>query len=467
MFSIRGQLLVITVVLLSMLAAISYSAANIYGHRAAQLSYDRILAGAALQISESISLQDGLVVVDLPTAAFETLSLAPNDRVFYAIKHLGGELITGYDDLPSPSLVTSIDNEVGLKGKLETHFFTQNYQGESVRFITFSQALNDVGITKFVQGVIGQTMQAREEMVADISWRALQFMGVFFVLAVLFVSLGIWLLLRQINRLNRALSLRSPVDLSPIDVTVPQEIQPFLQTINHFMAQLSGTLGRFKRFTGEAAHQIRTPLAGLKSQAQNALEENDPQRLHDQLQRILECSDTVTDTVNQMLNQAQLAHRFQSEMFISIRLDLLVKDVCRDLAVSALQNGVELAYLGDVEVKIHGDKFALKQMLENIIENATKYSSQGDVVEVELSKQGYSDGVVISIRDEGPGIPIAERQNVFDPFYRSPNNPRSGSGLGLTIAKEIAEHHDAILELKANEPKGLLVEIMFEQGVFL
>jgi len=453
-----------SVCLLLVLAAISYWATNLYGHRAARLSYDRLLAGAALQVAESIGLQDGEVVIDLPRAAFETLALAPEDRVFYAIEFVDGPLITGYSGLPESAEGSPGSRETGFDGQPPARFFDAPYSGEMVRFIALERVLKDVGLTQAVRVRIGQTLRARDALVADISWRALQFVALFIAIALVLIMSGIWMLLRPLRNLNLALSRRSPVDLSPLEVSVPQEVEPLLRTINHFMAQLATTLDRLKRFTGEAAHQIRTPLAGLKSQAQNALEEQDATLRQEQLKRVVECSDLLSSTVSQMLNQATLAHRFQSEMFDELRLDELVIEVCREVAVAALHDGVEVAYLGDREVIVQGDGFALKQMLRNILENAIKYSPQGGIVEVNIEARPGTAGVKLRVSDQGPGIPVEEREQVFEQFYRSPNNPRAGSGLGLAIAREVAVHHHAHLTLGDNTPKGLVVEIHFSRG---
>ena len=457
--SIRQQLLIMATGLLLVLSVATYWAANAYGHRAARLSYDRLLTGAALQIAERIRLRDGKITIDLPRSAFEALALAPDDRVFYAITSDDGSLLTGYDDLPQSMNAKSDNDELDRREQLSSLFFDHSYSGEPVRFLILSKQLIDVSQARMVRVQLGQTMLARQSLAKEISWRALQFVLLFFLVALVLIMVGIWLVLRPLRSLNRGLEARSPRDLSPLEVAVPQEVKPLLNTINRFMAQLGNTLDGLKRFTGEAAHQIRTPLAGLKSQAQNALEEKDEIRRNEQLQRVVECSDLLSDTVSQLLNQATLAHRFQIQSLEPVVLDQLVTDVCRDVAVPALNQGVEVAYLGEVSVQVKGDDFALKQMIRNILENSIKYSSKGDVVEVDLSIVGQ--GIRLTISDKGPGIPDSEKNQVFERFYRSENNPRSGSGLGLTIAREVAIHHNARMRLKDGHPRGVVMEIIF------
>lgn len=457
--SLRRQLLLMSLVLLLALAGVAYWGAQAYGQRAARLSYDRLLTGAALQIAESIHVREGDVVVDLPRSAFETLALATEDRAFYAIVESDGQFLTGYTDLPINARGWRAGRAINVHERAEPRIYDDYYSGEKVRFLVLVRQLPEAERPREVVIQLGQTTRARDELAEEISWRVLQLVALFFLFALIVIMGGVWLVLRPLNRLNRGLESRSPLDLSPLAVRVPLEVQPLLTTINRFMQQLGDTLDGLKRFTGEAAHQIRTPLAGLKSQAQNALLEQDPLRRQEQLQRVVQSSDLLADTVSQLLNQANLAHRFQSQAPEPLALEQVITEVCRDVAVSALQQGVEIAYLGQASVTIKGDSFALKQMIRNLLENAIKYSEKGDVVEVDLRVN--QKGACMMVRDHGPGIPDEEKAQVFERFYRSPDNPRPGSGLGLAIAREVAVHHKALLSLKDNSPQGLVVEVRF------
>jgi len=293
----------------------------------------------------------------------------------------------------------------------------------------------------------------------------LQFVTLFFFITLFLLLFVIWRVLQPLQVIKQAITERSPQELSPLEANVPSEIAPLLKSINYFMAQLDNTLSRLKRFTAEAAHQIRTPLAGLNSQAQNAIDETDDVLRQKQLQHILESSNLLTNTVNQLLNRATLTHRYQSHPFSPVLLDHVIKDTCRELVVWALERQVEIAYVGDIQVTINGDEFALKQMLQNIIENAIKYSPKGGMVEVALMlrKELPDTPIVLQIRDQGVGVPDQDKEHIFEYFYRSPDNFTSGSGIGLSIAKEVAEHHDARFHLKDNQPTGLIVEVIFPQ----
>ncbi|NVK43804.1 MAG: sensor histidine kinase N-terminal domain-containing protein [Oceanospirillaceae bacterium] len=459
-WSIRRKLLLLTLVLLGIISVIALRAAQSYSQRAAGLSYDRLLTGAALQIAEHISLREGRVVVDLPRAAFETLALAPEDRVFYRVLGPGDAHITGYADLPFPADETEVPQVAA--GSFRQYFFDARYGGEPVRFLVLSRLLTETDFSGAIRIQLGQTTRARQALAGEISLRAAQLVAVLFVITLLLVSAGIWMTLQPLERLNRALAQRSPVDLSPLELAVPREISQLVQTLNHLMQQLGGTLNRLQRFTSEAAHQIRTPLAGLRSQAQNARAEEDGALRWRQLGQVIESADRLSDTVDQLLKQAVLTHRLRSELDARVELDDLVLEVCRDLAVPALERDVELAYDGPKGVRLQGNRFALQQMIQNLVENAIRYSEPGSEVQVTLQRDG--SGARLSVADRGPGIPDAEKPLVFERFYRSPGNSRSGSGLGLAIAQEVAGHHRASLRLKDNVPHGLVVEVHFPSG---
>ncbi|WP_020680638.1 sensor histidine kinase [Marinobacterium rhizophilum] len=460
-WSIRRKLLCMTSVLLIAVSLLGVRASQTYAQRSAQLSYDRLLTGAALQIAEQISLRQGKVEADLPRAAFETLALAPDDRVYYRILGPDDEHITGYDDLPSAPATRVRHAGPADDDTFRKVFFDAPYRGEAVRFVMLERLLTETDFSGYIQIQIGQTTLARTSLANEISLRALQLIALLFIVALLLVSLGIWMTLRPLERLNSALARRSSVDLSPLDLAVPREISKLVGTINHFMQQLGGTLDGLQRLTSEAAHQIRTPLAGLRSQAQNALDEEDAGLRQRQLNRVLESADRLSDTVNQLLSQAVLAHRLRSQQMEPVALDQLVRELCRQLALPALEQGVELAYDGDDAVLLQGNAFALRQMVQNILENAIRYSNPGSEVQVRLEQDERY--ISLAVADQGPGIPDAEKPLVFERFYRSPNNLRSGSGLGLAIAKDVASYHRASLKLTDNQPAGLVVTVRFHR----
>ena len=177
--SIRKQLLLMAAGLLFVIASVTFWAADKYGQRAAQLSYDRLLTGAALQMAENIFMREGLLVVDLPHSAFETLSLAPDDRAFYKITGPDKEHITGYQDLPEP-LNTEPESIVESRSEQTAPFFyNADYSNEPVRFLVLSKLLTETDYTGEILIQVGHTLRARQALAKEISLRALQFVSVF------------------------------------------------------------------------------------------------------------------------------------------------------------------------------------------------------------------------------------------------------------------------------------------------
>ena len=211
--SIRGQLLIMAVGLLAVISAVTFVMAKNYGLRAAQISFDRLLAGAALQIAEGTNVIEGEIIVNLPISAFETLSLAPDDRVFYRIIDSNDLLLTGYDDLPRN---LHLENQVIDTAKHQSPtpaYFDAEYSGEPVRFLVLAKLFTEDAYTGEVLVQLGHTLRARGEMAEEISWRAIQLIIPFFLIGLVLVMLGIWQLLRPIRQTQQR--YRPPLTFGP------------------------------------------------------------------------------------------------------------------------------------------------------------------------------------------------------------------------------------------------------------
>jgi len=458
--SIRRQLFVMTFLVLTLINGIAIWTATLYAKKAANVSYDRLIHGAALQITENINLLNNQIVVDLPVSAFKTLALAPDDRAFYSVATLDGKLLTGYKDLPAPSELPSPSSSQN-SALLTPKYYDADYRGYHVRFITLSKQLIESDNSENVLVTLGQTTLARQQLAREMDSFVIPFLVVFFCVTFALLMFGIWRVLRPLKSLQKAIYARHSTELTPLNADVPTEIRPLLETINFFMSQLNTTLERLKRFTSEAAHQLRTPLAGLNLQAQNALVEKDEAIRQKQLLDIIQSSALLSETVHYLLNEASVTHRLRSEAFTLVSLDEITKDVCRSLVVWALESKVEIEYLGEIEAQISGDKVALTQMLRNIIENAVKYSPPDSLVKVSLYHE--KGRICLSVADQGIGISDEDKQHVFERFYRSKHTQTAGTGIGLSIAKEVANHHHALFLLEDNHPKGLIIKVLFHQ----
>ncbi|WMC11032.1 sensor histidine kinase [Oceanimonas pelagia] len=451
--ALRRRLLALSGAVLAALALLALVLMHNYARRTADRSYDMMLGSAVLQLSQSVRRTSRGFAVDLPVAAFATLAQARHDRVFYRIS-VNGEVLTGYPDLPAPPPRSASGRALT---QARPDFFNLTYRGEPVRVARLVRLNTERLPQDEIVFELAQTRQARNAMAEAMLHPALELMLAVLAVALGLLWLGIYYAFSPFRQLARALSRRSPRDLTPLALPVPKETLPLLDTINDFIARQRTLLERVESYTSVAAHQLRTPLASLRALCENARDETDETRRQQLLARLMEQCDQLSLTVRHLLNQAMLDHRFHSREPEPVALNALVRQICMELAVQALHRGVALAFEpAPKEQHIQGDAFALTQMLNNLIDNAVAHSPAGGQVEISVTGHGG-----ICIRDTGPGIPDEEKARVFERFYRGPASRHHGSGMGMAIARDVAEHHHGRIRLSDNVPHGLVVEIQF------
>ncbi|WP_346351540.1 sensor histidine kinase N-terminal domain-containing protein [Oceanimonas sp. AH20CE76] len=451
--ALRRRLLVLSGAVLAILALLTLTLMHSYARQTADRSYDLMLGSAVLQLGQSVRHTSRGFTVDLPVAAFATLAQARDDRVFYRIS-VNGEVLTGYADLPAPP-PRSASAQALTQAKPD--FFNVIYQDKPLRVARLVRLNTERLPQDTIVIEMAQTRLARNAMVEAMLHPALELMLAVLAVALGLLWLGIYYAFSPFRQLARALARRSPKDLTPLALPVPKETLPLLDTINHFIVRQQAMLERMESYTSIAAHQLRTPLASLRALCENARDEADTSRRQRILGQLVEQCDQLSLTVRHLLNQAMLDHRFHSLEPKPVALNELTRNVCLELAVQALRQGVELAFEpSEKEMHIQGDAFALTQMLSNLIDNAVAHSPQQGLVEIRVT------GSTIRICDQGPGIADDEKEKVFERFYRSITSRHYGSGMGMAIARDVAEHHHAHILLSDNLPHGLVVEICFK-----
>ncbi len=458
--ALRRRLLLISTAVLVGLALLAMGLMISYSKKTADRSYDIMLNSATLQMANAVRHTEQGVIVDIPVSAFATLALAPQDRVFYRIS-INGSFLTGYRSLPAPPPRSPSQRQLTLQ---QPDFFDAEFDGEPVRIARLIRLNTERLPHDEIQIELAQTRLARQQLADDILYPALELILGLLFSALLLLWLGIYYALRPFALIARALARRRPRDLTPLSLPVPRETLPLLNTINHFIARQQQMLSQLETRTSVAAHQLRTPLASLRALSENARDEQDAEKQRIQLYGLIAQCDQLALTVDHLLNQAMLDHRFHSQELIPLELNALVRKVCLALAVPALQRRVALSFeAADTPLWIRGDEVALTQMLNNLIDNAVAHSPPDSQVEILLRK---APGPTVLIRDRGPGIPTTEKEKVFERFYRGNSNRYRGSGLGMAIARDVAEHHGARILLEDNKPGGLQVEIHFEAHHF-
>ena len=270
---------------------------------------------------------------------------------------------------------------------------------------------------------------------------------------------------QSLTHVNAQVASRAADNLTPLDIAdAPSEIGALARSLNQLFGRVQGLIERERRFTADAAHELRTPLAGIRAQAQVALgATGDAERTH-ALNGVIAGCDRAARTVEQMLTLARLAPDAVSFQPAALELAAVLKGTISDLAPAALAKGMDIELTGDQHVFVSGDAGLLSILFRNVIDNAIRYSAPGTKIEVDMEVAG-SD-VRVTVRDAGPGIPAEQRANVGRRFYRAPGTPAPGTGLGLSIVQRIVDLHRGTIRLDSPATTiGLQVTIALPRAV--
>lgn len=279
------------------------------------------------------------------------------------------------------------------------------------------------------------------------------------VLALL-IWFGIGAGLRPLNHLKHEVTQRAANQLEPLVMTdVPEEVAPLVKSLNDLFARLEEAFEGERRFTADAAHELRTPLAALKIQAQVALRSTNAAERSAALENVLHGVDRATRLVEQLLTLARVDPEAATLNYQQVDLHSLAVTIMADIEHLAHAKQIELRLESDSACYVLGESTQLGLLLRNLLDNAIRYTPAGGHVSVTVRDD---DGVKLQVRDTGAGIPEAEREQVLKRFYRITGSGEEGSGLGLSIVRRIAELHGASLELGDNETgSGLLVSVIW------
>jgi two-component system, OmpR family, sensor histidine kinase TctE len=426
-----------------------YLAAQSYGRAAADRSFDRLLAGSAISITETVSIVDSDISVDLPYAALDMLSAAPDDRVFYRVIGPSNRTITGYADLPAPPMPA-----FGAPPSETIRFFDAEYRGATVRFAVVGREIAVGRASGWVWVQVGQTRLAREAVARETVIGALVPIAAMTVLALGAVWFGIGGALRPLRRVGDELAGRRPADLRPIIAPVPAELRPLVDAMNGFMRRLSENIETLKSFIADASHQMRTPLAALLAQAQSAHDDK-PRELRRSLDAIERNGAKLAHLLNQLLSDATVAHRADVQRFEDIDLLEILQEAIRETAGISEGSDVRLRTRLDA-APLSGDRLVLIEAFKNVIHNAMRHGGAGECVEIELNRDDADYEVHVS--DRGPGIPEDQRDRVFERFARV-NADSPGAGIGLAIVRRAVESHHGTVSLVDRRGGGLSVVV--------
>ena len=448
--SLRRSLTVRLVILCGAGTAVLFAAALSYGQRAADSAYDQVLAGAALAIAEAITVVDGAITVDLPVAAFDMLALARDDRVFYQVLAPEGAVVTGYDDLPAVSLG---------QDPVVARFADRPYSGELVRFASVGRLLADPDLQGWAVVQVGQTRLTRDALARQIALGAVAPILVVMVLAIALAWLGINTSLRPLRKLEDDLRARDATDLRPLQGTIPAEVVQLAEAFNRFVGRFGEQLDAMRDFIADAAHQMRTPLASLKSEIDMARGQAETGADDSRYARLGATVDRASARVNQLLAHAFVAHRSETIALEPVDLSSLLPDILRDLAPLAISRDADLGFDSQLAgARVQADPILLREAVRNLIDNALQHGKPGGQIAVTLAAAPTDSAcIVIEVGDDGPGIPQDRRALVTERFNRPVGG--SSSGLGLAIVRRVARAHGGTLELTDSTLGGLAARL--------
>lgn len=424
--------------------------------------FDRALEFNLQALTQFVVTKGDKVSFNLTPQGRDLLKADDTDLVFYQLTAPGQGLISGELDFPAPP---TTDRPSAGRVLLRDDVV----RGDDVRVAyTWLEHGSDPGQLVLMQ--VAETKGKRSTLATEIIKGVMVPQFVILPLAVLLVWLALVRGIHPLNDLEQRIRARKPDDLSPIEESfIPQEVAPLVSSINDLLTRLKASLSTQKRFLADAAHQLKTPLAGLRMQAELAQREANPQDIRSSLQQIAHSSARATHTVNQLLALARAETTGRTLPSAQIDLAKLVTGVVRDSVPRALEHGIDLGYEGPEEMPaiclMDGNPTLLQEMTRNLVDNAINYSGRGGVVTVHVLFDRFSGVQILQVEDNGPGIPENERELVLQPFYRALGTNVDGSGLGLAIVQEIAQQHGAAILMEDAHPdpsrRGLKVSVRF------
>ncbi|MDH4986416.1 sensor histidine kinase N-terminal domain-containing protein [Aminobacter anthyllidis] len=451
-YSLRSRLLLWLLVPLVALGLVALADTYNEAVDTANAVSDRVLAGSALAIAERVVVaEDGALEVDIPYVALEMLTSAAQDRVFYRVDGPDG-FITGYQTLP---VIEGLAQE-------ESGYADASFRGEPIRLTSLSRAASTGATSIPFVVTIAETTIARTQLAQTILLRSALRLAILIGSAAAIVWLAVTFSLRPLYRLRDAIAERNPDDLHPIEQSVPKEVRGLVDTVNSFMGRLGSALGAMRHFTGNASHQLRTPLTIIRTQLALA------SRAHslEEARRAARIGDEAVAHAERVIAQLLLLAKVDEaasdrlKNLGAVNLTELAQQLTADRVTQAHAAGIDLGFEGEAALHVRGEPMLLSEMIRNLIENVLAYAGSDAEATVKVLDGGTE--VVLEVEDTGPGIPASEMESVRQRFVRGREGDKPGAGLGLPIVEEIASLFGGRLELLAGtDGHGLRVRVAF------
>jgi len=414
--------------------------------------HDLILLQRAQAVAEQMKLGSGQERLDYRPVLPDGTEPGMPDKVVFTVSDGDGIKITGNANLSRPVSYR--------KGKAGPLFSNGEREGEKTRMV--SLVYPGPPGARLYQLHVSETTHQRQALVRGILANIVIPQLLLIMIAAGAVWYGLMEGLAPLERLRQEVANRRRDDLNRLDeAKAPAEVRPLIGAVNDLLERLQQVIQAQKRFVADAAHQLRTPFAGLKTQTELALRESDVERKQHALQHILTSTRHGTRLVNQLLALARNEPGGQgTETFTMLELGQLAQACAAQWVPVALEKNIDLGFEGATQTRIYGDSVSLTEMLGNLIDNAIRYTQPEGHITVSVTRE--QGGVRLCVEDNGQGIMQQHRERVFERFYRILGSGQSGSGLGLAIVAEVVKRHGADITLaKGSDGVGTLVSIRF------
>lgn len=444
--TLRRRLLALLVLPMAALLILSLAFDYRIAFEPAADAYDHALSDDAVALAGRVRYLDSRLQVDLPAAAEAVLRTDRSDEEFLSIYGPTGQLLAGDADLlPEPA----------NRGK-NPSLSDGKFRGKKIRKASYriDTAAGEVVVT------VAETTHKRERAGSKIL-AAMLLPNILLIIGTLsLVYVGVQRGLMPLTQLSEEISKRSPHDLGPLPQRdVPAEAQPLVKAMDGLIEDLRTASAAQQAFLANAAHQLKTPLAGLQTQLELHAQEL-PAEYANRAQRLLDATRRLGHLTHQLLalaRSAPEANLVQEKR--PVDLGKLLESCASTWFDQALAHNIDLGF-DAAPALIQGSEWMLREMLANLIDNALRYTPDGGTINVRSGMD--KNCAFVEVEDTGPGIPADQQHRIFERFYRINETVSEGSGLGLAIVKEVADRHAARIELKhASSETGTLIRLQF------
>ena len=441
--------LLVTVIGLGALLMIE---AWVSSRQAADRAFDAQLEAAALSISEAVQWQGGRPEVVIPVSALQILATSSQERVFYAVLDSQERRLSSNWEVTIPQALRDSVREAPLEAELNTAYGELRVYGREVSAPGWVSQ-------EPVQVWVGHTLGGRQALALTLFRQAVSRFLVMVLLAGILMALTIRVALIPLRRLRYQLRLREADDMRPLDAEVPKEMHELVQTLDQLFTRQREGREVLLRFTADASHQLKTPLAGLQAISELALRSPDPEQWRAALEEVHGSAERTSRLAGQLLSLARLRHLDDAPQRQRVELRDLVKGVALEWAERDEANGHDLGLdtLPAQALWVEAEAWALRELIGNVIDNALRYTPAGSSITLGLHRE-ENEGC-LTIHDDGPGVPEDQLERLCRPFERLGRQGTEGSGLGMAIVDSIARRLGGHLKVANLSPSGLIVEL--------